>query len=153
MIRITKSQADQLLSRKATGHTRAPKRKQDLPENQLEQQICDFLRAHGWRLKRNHVGLFVPFRVAQSKGALGHPVRIGETGEPDWTAMRYWRGDEQLIFWEAKAPGKVPTPDQQQYARALRDEGFHADWFDSFTESPDGVGCRPFLNFYNAFFE
>ena len=79
-------------AKEALAHLRVAKRREDLPENQLEKQICDFLRFRRWQVRRNHVGLFVPYRVVQDLMAGRKPkvtpIRMNEPGTADWFAVR-----------------------------------------------------------------
>lgn len=124
---------------------RVKKRKQDLPENQVERAITDFLRYRGWQIERQHVGTFVPFRVFAALRDAKSPedreralkysniVRIGEKGKPDWSAtLRLGGGLYRFIEFEVKAPGAELRTEQWEYirrARALKRDVF---WWDSF---------------------
>jgi hypothetical protein len=138
------------------------RRREDLPENVLEQQITDFLAWRGFSTLRLHVGTFVPYRVL--KQALAHQltpeaaarniVRIGEEGMPDWWSAKPiippggraqdgphpWAG----FFWEAKAPGKKPTEAQLEWIWRRRQVGIEAWWFNQYAagERPSPV-CEP----------
>lgn len=130
--------------------TRVKKRKQDLPENQVEGQVTQFLRSRGWFVERQHVGTFVAYRVLVAlrkaecdadrekalRGAI--PVRIGEKGKPDWVATRRCSGSggglmPHLAFeFEIKAPGKRLSPEQAEYIRKAIALKRNAYWWDSF---------------------
>jgi hypothetical protein len=119
----------------------ARRRREDLPENQLEQQIRDFLAWRGFITLRLHVGLFVPYRVLKQvlagqlapEAAARNVVTIGEEGMTDWWSARPliptgsraldgpwpWAG----FFWEAKAPGKRPSPVQLEWMARRRQVG------------------------------
>ena len=136
--------------RVAPATARVKKRKQDLPENQVECQVTEFLRARGWFVERQHVGTFVAYRVLAAlreaksdadrqkalRGAI--PVRIGEKGKPDWVATRPCFGSgaglmPHLVFeFEIKAPGKRLSPEQAEYIRKAIACKRNAFWWDSF---------------------
>lgn len=133
MIRVSRADGAALLG-KQTPRTR--RRKEDLPENVLERQVCDFLKAHGWTLTRNHVGLFVPYRESRkADGAwpVVHPIHIGETGMADWRAERavISTGLCEVFYFETKAPGKFPTLPQRAWLENKRALGFEAEYFNS----------------------
>ncbi len=153
-LRLTPDQAALFLGKPKFGSKpeRAPrkKRKEDLPENQVEKQIRDFLLAHGWQVERQHVGTFVPFRVfaalrdakspADRERAMKYSnvVRIGEKGKPDWSAtLRLDRGLYLHMEFEVKAPGKQLRTEQWEYirrAQALKRNAFCWDSFNVFRE-------------------
>jgi len=104
-----------------------------LSEADVTRQICDFLRARGWILKRQQSGLFQrPESAAR--------VRIGEVGEADWMALKStpilseygkFAGLSAVIFFGVKAPGRKPSFDQSVWLETRRRLHFEADWFDS----------------------
>lgn len=135
------------------GQPRLKRRPEDLPENQLTRQVCDFLRAKGWTVTRQQSGLFCrPFDPASR-------IRIGEPGCSDWRAERpviptgARRGSlaqyHQLFYFELKAPGKKPRPDQLAWLRAREATGTLARWFDAF----NGGRSSDFVAWYRATFE
>jgi hypothetical protein len=133
-----------------------------LPENILERQITDFLGARGFVSTRQHVGVFVPYRVLKQiqsdrlapEQAARNIVRIGEAGASDWWSARPiippggrvhtgphpWAG----FFWEAKAPGKRPTDARLAWIDRRRRVGLEAAWFNQF-EARDRASpeCEP----------
>jgi hypothetical protein len=119
------------------------RRREDLPENQLERQITDLLAAHGFVTTRQHVGTFVPYRVLKQTARVDRSViHIGEVGAADWWSARPiipaggraldgpwpWQG----FFWEAKASGKRPSAAQLEWLDRRRQVGFEAAWFNQF---------------------
>jgi hypothetical protein len=129
---------------------RAARRREDQPENQLERQVIDFLGWRGFISVRQHVGLFVPFRVVKQlqhgeitfEQAMRNIVRIGAEGAADWWSARPiippgghaqdgpwpWAG----FYWEAKAPGKRPSDAQLAWLEKRRQVGLEAAWFNQF---------------------
>jgi hypothetical protein len=120
------------------------RRKEDLPENQLEQQILDFLRVRGFRNIRQQVGTYTPYRVlmAISEGKMSveqakrNIIRIGTPGMADWLAIRPVEKHGkfggtfvafEIFYWEAKAPGKKPKPDQVEWLSSQRATGTPAE--------------------------
>lgn len=150
MIRVSRAQLsllEQNLAGQAPAVIKAGRRRQDLPENMLEKQICDFLAWRGFTSTRQHVGTFVPYRLvrqiqAAPEAAVRNIVRIGEVGAADWWSVRPiiapggraldgpwpWAG----FFWEAKAPGKRPTEVQLSWMQKRRQVGLTSQWFDQF---------------------
>jgi hypothetical protein len=145
VIRVSPAQFSLLEANLRAGGT-APargRRREDLPENVLERQICDFLAWRGFLSTRQHVGTFVPYRVLK-QAARGDPsvIHIGETGAADWWSARpiippggraldgphSWQG----FFWEGKAPGRRPTEAQLAWLERRRQVGFEATWFSQF---------------------
>jgi len=128
----------------------ARRRREDLPENNLERQICDFLAWRGFISTRQHVGLFVPYRVLrqlqcgrlETESAARNVVKIGEEGIADWWSARpiispggrvqdgpwMWQG----FFWEAKAPRKKPSAAQLAWLDRRRQVGLESAWFNQF---------------------
>jgi hypothetical protein len=145
-------QANVAAGDQASAVLRASRRREDLPENMLERQICDFLSWRGFITIRQQVGLFLPFRVVKQlkqgqitfDQALRNVVSIGEQGAADWWSARPiipagsrpldgphpW----QAFFWECKAPGKKPTDAQLAWINKRRLVGLEATWFNQFTE-------------------
>jgi hypothetical protein len=164
VLRVSESQLVLLEANLARGGepARGPRRREDLPENVLEAQIRDFLAWRGFISVRQHVGTFVPYRVLRQlqAGKLApeqagrNVVRVGEEGAADWLSARpviepggrardgphLWQG----FFWEAKAPGKRPSPAQLEWIDKRRRCGFEAAWFNQFAArdrpSPE---CEP----------
>jgi hypothetical protein len=157
VIRISESQLGLLEQNQAVARgDQAPavvpvrRRREHLPENQLESQIQDFLSWHGFISIRQHVGTFLPLRIVRQlqagqisfDQALRNVVRIGEEGAADWWSARPiippggraldgpwpWAG----FFWEAKAPGKRPSPAQLEWISRRRQVGIEATWFNQF---------------------
>lgn len=176
MVRMTLGQAS-LFERRARGAAtgkpqfgakkpRVQRKAAELPENIVKDQILDFLKAYGWRVIRNHVGTFTPYRMlmileeALGKGAnMGeeiakakrHIVKIGEKGDPDWRAEKPIPGSRKgscLSFYvEFKRPGNKPDPEQLQQIERLNATGTLAVWVDSFDS-----GRKPFLKWYRSNF-
>lgn len=94
-------------------------------ENTVESAVLKFMKEHGWRATRNHVGVF--------KTAYGGTISIGTKGFPDWTFTRRFprHGCANLMHVEAKAPGKRPAPKQVEVMASLNYLGELAVWCDS----------------------
>ena len=168
-VRMSAAQASLFGDKLATlarkpGAPRQKQRKEDLPENIIEGQICGLLRARGWTVERNHVGSFIPtgvvMRLLESGQALTKEtlfrsiVRVGVRGDPDWRADRVVhvagvRGITQHMFFECKAPGKRPSPVQLDRIRVLKVMGWIVDYFDDFNDFP---GPHSFVTFYRQTF-
>ncbi len=105
----------------------AMKRKSDLPENQVAGTIVDYLRWRGWHVVRQQSGLF------SRPGAKGR-VRVGEVGASDWYAVRPLKGTgtSEFFYFETKATGKKPTPEQTAWIEQRKKSGIEVEWFDSF---------------------
>jgi hypothetical protein len=157
MVRASKAQLSLLEANLARGDglapavVRASRRREDQPENILEQQIEDFLKWRGFITLRLHVGLFVPYRVLKQvlagqlapEAAARNIVRVGEEGASDWWSARPliapggrpldgphpW----QAFFWEAKAPRKKPSEAQLAWIDKRRQVGLEAAWFNQFS--------------------
>jgi hypothetical protein len=157
VIRVSKSQLT-LIERNLAGarSEQAPavipvrRRREDMPENMLERQIIDFLAWRGFITLRLHVGLFVPYRVLKQvlagqlapEAAARNVATIGEEGMTDWWSARPiippgaraldgpWPWE--AFFWEAKAPGKRPSPAQLEWLARRRQGGLEATWFNQF---------------------
>lgn len=112
-----------------------------LPENIVEQQICDFLRVRRWVVKRQHVGKHVPLgfllRTMEHGGITREAifrniVDVGEKYAADWRAERAVDGGlMQVLYVEVKAPGRKPTPEQKEWLERARLAGARAGWWDS----------------------
>jgi hypothetical protein len=141
---------------------RTSRRREGLPENQLERQICDFLAWRGYITIRQHVGTFLPFRVVKQlqqgqitfDQALRNVVSIGEQGTADWWSARpiIPPGGRALdgpwpwsaFFWEAKAPRKKPSDAQLEWLAKRRQCGLEAAWFNQFAVQDRPVeACEP----------
>jgi hypothetical protein len=170
MVRVSKKQLSLLQANLAGagGGNRAPtviiaaRRRENLPENVLEQQIRDFLAWRGFITVRQHVGTFLPFRVVKQlhtgqitfEQAMRNIVRIGDEGASDWWSARPiippggraldgphpW----QAFAWEAKAPGKRPTDAQSEWMSRRRQVGLEATWFNQFQAADrPSPACEP----------
>jgi hypothetical protein len=86
MIRVTPEQYS-LLREKAEGKAtlakqqRVRKRKDDLPENQVERQITDYLGLYGWTCTKQHAG--TAYRRLSTQVMFSVPK-----GQADWRAER-----------------------------------------------------------------
>jgi hypothetical protein len=185
LIRASKSQLNLLLVNQAVARgDQAPavvpvrRHHKDLPENQLEQQIRDFLAWRGFISIRQHVGTFLPLRIARQlhggqisfEQALRNVVRVGEEGAADWlsakptiaTGKRPLEGPHAyaMFFWECKAPGKRPTETQLAWMEKRRQVGIEATWFNQFQlHDRPTPACEPreshvfqvwFVGYFNA---
>ncbi len=140
------------------GVKRSRRSKAEMPENVVEGQIKSFLEARGWLCIRRQVGTFAALGILLATLDKGQPitrellyrnlVRIGQKGDADWIAVRRKAVQEgqvfnpalcDFLFWEAKAPGKKPGPDQLDFIRRMTAAGFEAKWFDSFNGGGDST--------------
>ena len=150
----------------ATPRVRRPP--SEWPENILEAKIRTFLEASGWIVTRNHVGTYVPYRVLMAladgkmtiEQAKRGPVRIGQKGDPDYSAerpivpageklfagVRAW--PVERFYFEPKGANK-PSPEQLFAIKLKQAAGIACDWFDSFEDDDDG---HSFLPWYRARF-
>lgn len=99
--------------------------KKNITENDVEADIIGFLAGRGWIIRRQH--------CAVARTMSGHPLRLGEPGMCDWSAMRP-RGEDRLVEYleiEAKRPGKTPDPKQREYIAKRLHQGISATWADS----------------------
>jgi hypothetical protein len=156
MVRASKAQLTLLEANLSRGGDEAPpilratRRREDLPENQLERQIKDFLSWRGFISVRQQVGTFLPLRVVKQlqqgqisfEQAMRNIVRLGEEGASDWWSARPiipaggraqdgphpWAG----FFWECKAPGRKPSDAQLEWLAKRRAVGLEAAWFNQF---------------------
>jgi hypothetical protein len=120
-------------SRKSSRETparlpRPTRRRENLPENQVEEQIVGYLKALGWRVYRMSAGA--------RQNAHGGWVSFGERGVADYAAWRpKWAGKGvdrcELLFVEVKAPGQKPKPHQLNWLAGARVSGAEATWVDS----------------------
>lgn len=123
-------------SKKATTPRSAPR----LAENAIEDQIVGFLRLHGWEVRRQQVGTYIPYFAAMqlTEGKpLNHTnvVKIGTKGMCDWIARRrtaLGAGIVEVFEIEVKAPGREPDDHQVEYMRKQQALGYLAVWFSSF---------------------
>lgn len=93
-------------------------------ENDVEADILRFLVRNNWIVRRQHSGIF--------RTQAGHPIRLGEPGMCDWSAMRPTGGRVvQYLEVEAKAPGKKPDPKQREYMAKRKHQGILCCWADS----------------------
>lgn len=117
-----------------------------------------FLEKRGWTVIRYDSGRFVGWGLAvkfkndimdwvsggqRFRGtvpcpALPFPRTIGKKGWPDLIAIRhnFEHGWDQVLFLEAKQPGKKPTPEQRKVHAELREQGFCVVWFDCIKDQP-----------------
>jgi hypothetical protein len=158
MIRLTESQLrlfERNLARAADpaggpDEARGHRPKAWLGENVLESQIVSYLSYRGFISVRQHVGSFLPLRIARQlwlaqitlEQAMRNIVRIGEAGASDWWSARplirpegraadgswAWRG----FFWECKGPNERPNPAQLAWLDKRRQLGFESTWFNQF---------------------
>ena len=95
MVRASKSQLTLLEDNLARGDgqvpaaVRASRRRDQLPENQLEAQILDFLRWRGFISHRMHVGVFTPYR-SSSRCRLANSGRKRPRTTWSASARRAW---------------------------------------------------------------
>ena len=95
-------------------------------ENDVEYNICGWLRSLGWINERNPVG--------QLFTRDGRPHHVGRRGACEW---RFKRDSSYRIHYmeiEMKAPGKKPDPHQLEYRAAMQHVGVVAVWFDSLAD-------------------
>lgn len=94
-------------------------------ERQVVHDVITWLRSEGWICRRQHVGTFQPLSG-------GPPVKMGETGEPDWRCMRAMTpGVAQYFELEAKRPGETPEDHQLEKMAKRTYQGFLVTWSDS----------------------
>jgi hypothetical protein len=118
-----------------------------LTEAQFTRQIKDLLAFRGYVLIRNHVGKFVPYRVAMeclerlSRGiameaVLRHlranVIAEAEEGTADWVAVHPIK---RTIWIELKRPGEKPRPNQVHWLEyMIQVRQFLGGWWDSIDE-------------------
>ena len=169
-VRVTEAQAAELFGRTVAGldtlRTQKPakrpaRRRESLPENQVEAQILGFLRARGWLVERQQAGVVIgigPLLAALDRGQpitrellYRSMIRQGENGRADWVAVRaaeliQGAGEfvrlYQRIEIEVKAPGKKPSPEQAKYLRDRQACGFLCGWWDSIEAFTAWYGTR-----------
>jgi len=96
-----------------------------ITENDVESDILRFLVRKGWIVRRQHSGIF--------RTQAGHPIRLGEPGMCDWSAMRP-HGEERKVEYleiEVKKPKKKPKSGQREYIAKRLHQGISATWADS----------------------
>ena len=109
-------------------HSRTVESKQSGPitENEVEYAVVHFLRARGWIVERNQVGLLYT--------ADGRPCPVGRKGQCDWRAMRPLPGAPGKAYYfevELKRPGAKPTQVQREYMALRKHQGMAVTWADS----------------------
>lgn len=101
-----------------------------LRERDVMRLTCDFLAAHRWRLLRNNVT-----RVQHQNGDW---TQYGESGMPDYLALRYLPDSLAAVLWlEFKAPrGRLSRLQELWHARERKDGATICvvNDFDSFRE-------------------
>jgi hypothetical protein len=157
----------------APDEPRRRRRREDLPENQIEARIVSYLAYRGFFNTRMHIGTFIPYRVLKQIHA-GHLapeqaerniVRVNEKGAPDWWSARPivepgarpldkpwpWQG----FWWECKRPGVRPTEAQLAWLNRHQQLGLTAWWFNEFQASDrPSPPCQPHLsNVFVTWFE
>lgn len=128
------------------GFIKAPKtfrlRTLELSERDVAAQIKAFLGAHNWVVVRNHVGAFVPLRVAKEANRLalaGHGMeavflveknihQMCEEGTSDFLAVH---PVHRSIWIEVKRHKKKPRPTQADWLAQKARDGFLAGCWDS----------------------
>ena len=86
-----------------------------LTERQIEAQIVDLLKAHGWRILKTNI---FAGAVIQRQGSI-------EPGIPDLQARRpltWTRKEKQVVWIEVKRPGEHLNEDQKKWWLAHEDE-------------------------------
>jgi len=127
-----------------------------LTEAQLTRQVKDFLAYHGYVMIRNHVGTFVPYRIALEciervlRGATrqavlrhlqSNVISEAEEGTADWLAVH---PEKRAIWIELKRPGEKPRPNQVcwlEYMIQVRQ--FLGGWWDSIDTFRAWFAARP----------
>ena len=90
--------------------------KKNITENDVEADILGFLVRKNWIVRRQHSGVF--------RTLTGLPLRLGEPGMCDWSAMRPTGGRVvQYLEIEAKRPGKHADPKQREYIAKRKHQG------------------------------
>lgn len=77
-------------------------------EREWQSQVLGFAALHGWRVAH--------FRAARTAHGWRTAVSADGKGFPDLVLVR----GNRLIFAELKRDGEVPTPEQEQWFKALR---------------------------------
>jgi len=101
-----------------------------LKEKDVSEQIVRYLQALGWTVVRQQSGLF-------SRPGSKSRIRIGEVGAADWYAVRSAYGrtlrlSSEFFYFELKAPGKKPSPEQLLWLDSKKRSGIPAEWFSGF---------------------
>lgn len=165
LIHVTEAQAalfgrpPQPSQQPGRGRQAPRKRKEALPENQVESAILTFLRIRGWTVERQQAGTVIG--VGMIMGALkrgpitgieslyGLMSKWGNKGRADWVAVRplayvdrnaagVYPGLVQRFEMEIKGPCKKPSPEQRKYLEYRVSMGFLCGWFDALED--DGFG-------------
>lgn len=108
-------------------------------ERDIQRQVCDYLRAHGWYVLRLNV-----FRGRLEQGGW---IEQGEVGMADVLAMRSWCWDNffmnpmmelcRVLFLEIKTPrGRLSVAQSNWHAWA-RKQGFRVETIRSLEELVD----------------
>lgn len=99
--------------------------KKNITENDVEADIKGFLVRRGWIVRRQHSAL--------ARTLSGQPLRLGEVGMCDWSAMRPCGQDRVVEFLEieVKRPGEEPEKIQREYIAKRLHQGISATWADS----------------------
>jgi hypothetical protein len=138
MLRVTPAQYQLLIAKpekRLRGAPRVKKRREDLPENQVERQITDFLKCMGWTVTKQHAG--ISYRRNSDQVAFSQVK-----GTADWSAerpiipqgMRPTRDTcfaLERFYLEVKAPGKKPQAHQLFWLDQRQLTGTTATWADS----------------------
>lgn len=111
----------------------------DLKERDITKQVCDFLRAHRWRLIRMNVSK-VQFNDAGW-------MQFGESGMADYLALYYLPDSLAVAMWlEFKqAKGKLARHQELWHARERKDGAsvYVVRDYDSFRKFYDAAFDRP----------
>lgn len=124
------------------------------PENIVDKQIKDFLAATGWIVTRNHVGTFVPYRVAKTVPLVINGwdvISINERGMPDRKAERVIPGRPGFVErfqYEVKASGNRPSRAQREWLWKHTRLGELAEWFDAYKDEGFDDKRHSFLTWY-----
>jgi hypothetical protein len=115
-----------------------------LTEAEFTRQVRDLLGYHGYHLVRNHVGTFVPYRVAvkalemMAKGAgttaarailNANTIQGSDEGTADWFAIHPER--RTLLLELKRRGGKLRTGQKQWLSYMLETRGYLGGCFDS----------------------
>jgi len=102
----------------------------DLKERDVSQQVCDFLKFHGWRRIRNQV-------QCSTNLVTGKVVASGEKGMADLLFIMYLANPPHaLVLWiETKRKGAKPSEHQKAWQDKERLKGalvINVDHFEAF---------------------